>query len=201
MSATRKNNDQLEKEMFRLLKIFGLASIGLVLMLSFFNDRRANNSGEDDTFRMTDASRIFFKNIRRAYYKVEERPNAMVDVHRLKKQGDQVANAGFHLDLIINRKKNSAFLYLVPYGIIKEKEKLQIRWQNPSQMPIDSIFFSGGDRFAHLSTAQRLYAVLEHDYIIEVNVQDEWLRIFDLEVEREAFLTTYKDFRQLVKKY
>ncbi|MEX0884297.1 MAG: hypothetical protein WDZ72_12565 [Cyclobacteriaceae bacterium] len=201
MSTAGKNRGQQEKEMFRLLKIFGLASLSLVLMLSFFNEHRANNSEEEDIFRITDASRIFFKNIRRAYYKVDERPEAMLDIHRLKKWGNQASDASIGLDLIINRNKNTAFLYLVPSGVIKENQILQIRWHNHSHTLIDSMIFSGGDRYAHLSAAQRLQSVLEQDYNVEVNFQNEWLSVFDVEVERAAFLTTYQDFMQLLEKY
>ena len=62
MKGSPTNKDQMGQEMVRLLKIFGLTSLGLVLLLSLFNERRANNSGVDPTFRISDPGMLFFKN-------------------------------------------------------------------------------------------------------------------------------------------
>jgi len=36
--------------LLKIIKVFGLVSIALVIFFSFFNDRRANNTGQDEDF-------------------------------------------------------------------------------------------------------------------------------------------------------
>lgn len=64
------SNDALSSELIRIIKIFGAISVGLVLLLSLFNDRKADNTGSMDEFFVTDASRIYFKNLRQSNYDI-----------------------------------------------------------------------------------------------------------------------------------
>ena len=58
MSSTK---DSFSPEMIKIYKIFGLGSLLFVLLLSFFNERRANNSGEEKPLmRITDSDRLIF---------------------------------------------------------------------------------------------------------------------------------------------
>ena len=120
MSKQGKNKDQMGVEMFRLLKIFGIASLCLVFFLSFFNEKKANNSGAEKTFSITDASRIYFNNIRRAYYNREANNEAKMDVFRLDIGEEEVSQDRIDLDLILNIVwDNPAFLFYFSFFVLK----------------------------------------------------------------------------------
>ena len=76
MAQKPKTDPILTPELIKIIKIFGIASISLVLILSFFNEKRANNSGEEDSFRMVDSDRLYFLNVRASYYYRENRNDA-----------------------------------------------------------------------------------------------------------------------------
>jgi hypothetical protein len=193
-----KNKDQMGVEMFRLLKIFGTASLCLVFFLSFFNEKRANNSGTEKTFRITDASRIFFNNIRRASYNRKANNDAKMDVFRLDIDEEEVSQNRMDLDLILNRKKNAAYLYLNPQGEFKNEENLLIRCRDETWANKGAMEFSGGNRYDHLSAAKRIAGWLEDEFLVEIQLEDEWVALFTTEKERKAFRTTYRDFMELI---
>ncbi len=185
-------------EMFRLLKIFGIASLFLVVVLSFFNEKRADNSGAEKDFRISDASRIYFKNIRRASYNREANNEAKMDVFRLDVDEEGVSPDRIDLDLILNRNKNAAYLYLYPQGNLKNEEFLLIRCLDEAGTVKDEMEFSGGNRYDHLSASKKIAGWLENEFFVETKIRGEWVALFSTEKERKAFMTTYRDFLELI---
>lgn len=49
----------LTPELLKVIKIFGLLSVSIVLVLSFFNEYRADNTGTDDPHSMTDSNYLY----------------------------------------------------------------------------------------------------------------------------------------------
>ena len=85
-----RSHDTFSPEMLRILKIFGVGSLVFVFIMSFFNERRANNSGQEDSpMSIGDADRLYFKNVRAAYYDVEERKDARMTIYRHGKREKQ----------------------------------------------------------------------------------------------------------------
>mgnify|MGYP003133645787 FL=1 len=99
----------LTPELLKIIKIFGIASILMVLGLSFFNSRRANNTGEDLTFRMSDAARIYFLNMKAINYNREIRSDAGMTLFRHEDLSVKNDEAGIQLVLILNPQKDKAY--------------------------------------------------------------------------------------------
>lgn len=73
-------------ELIKIIKIFGISSLVLVLLLSIFNERRANSSGSDSTImRVALAERLFFKNVRASFYDIEGHREAKMTIYRFGK--------------------------------------------------------------------------------------------------------------------
>ena len=66
----------LTPDLIKVLKIFLGSALGIVLLLSFFDGYRANNTGKDRAFQVADADRLFFVNLRSIHYDREVRPEA-----------------------------------------------------------------------------------------------------------------------------
>ncbi len=132
MAQKPKTDPVLTLELIKIIKIFGIASISLVLVLAFFNDKRANNSGEDDTFRMVDSDRLYFLNLRAIYYDRENRADAGMALFRHGKR--QISDSIPKLDLLIimNSRKDEAYLYLEPINF-DWPIKIRVSGQNQSK--------------------------------------------------------------------
>jgi hypothetical protein len=195
---TRKQKDGFDPELLKILRIFGIASLSFVLILSFFNEKRADNTGEDPTFRITDASRIYFGNIRRAYYQVEGKQGAGLDIYRLGKRVVDSTQNVLNLAIVMNRSRNTAYLYVEPHGRLENQNPLEIRWKLSDTREGGTISFSFGDRHSHLVFVKEIISKLEKEAGFEAKLDDAWVSILENETERKAFMTTAKDYFRLV---
>ncbi len=185
------------QEMVRLLKIFGLTSLGLVLLLSLFNGRRANNSGVDPTFRISDSGMLFFKNIRRIDYAVKQLPEANIDIYTHKGFGSDSSKNALILELIVHKNKNSVSLYLVHQGQLTDQQALQLQIVDNEKVS-DTLQLRQGNRFVHLKNAETLIQWLSKELVtIEVKVDEKWVPILAEQKEIEAFINTYQDFLKI----
>ncbi|MCC5936044.1 MAG: hypothetical protein JJU34_02065 [Lunatimonas sp.] len=192
-----KSNDPMTPELIRLMKIFGAASLLLVLIMSFFNERRASNRGDTDEFSITSSSRLYFKNVRRAYYDTEIRADAKMELYRLGSRVSDSTALVLNSALIINKVKDAAYLILEPQGQLKTMDTLRIRWTEPSGLQRESAF-GKGDRYAHFYFIEEIFPHLEESVPFEVKLGDAWEPILQDEKERDALRVTVKDFFRLI---
>lgn len=184
--------------MFRLLKIFGFASLGLVFLLSFFNDYRANNSGEDATFTIKDAGLLFFYNLRKIDYRLKRLPEAKIEIYTNEGFEKDSTKNSLRLDIIINKNKQTAFLYLKPRGAFQVAGTL--RFRNGKQPDNSSFTLETGtaDRHVHLEAARKIvYWLQEEDGFVEVTTDKSWWPLTREAKEKEAFLNAYNDFLKI----
>ncbi len=195
----KNTKDPLTPEMWKLFKIFGIASISLVLFLSFFNEKRADNTGQRDEFSITDASRIYFKNVRSAYYDAENRRDAKMNLYRLGKRVDDSTKNVLNATLILNAVNDAAYLYLEPQGSFQHENPLEVKWESKSGVG-GSGQFHQGDRYSHYHFVKQIYPLLEESQQIQfwALVDENWLPILEEEKERTAFLITCRDFFRLI---
>ncbi|WP_162416336.1 hypothetical protein [Cyclobacterium roseum] len=196
MPTPTSNKDQLSREMYRLLKIFGTASLGLVLLLSFFNEYRASNSGEDPEFAITDAGFLFFKNIRRIDYEVKQLPTVDRYVH--EDFDPDSLKSGLQIELIVQKNRNTAVPFLVLKGSLIGKSPLLLQNLDEHKKPKDSLELRQGNRYTHLENATKLRDWLSTDLnSIRAKADEGWVKLFEDEKERKAFLQTFQDFEKI----
>lgn len=197
VNGSPANKDQMGQEMFRLLKIFGLASLGLVLLLSLFNERRANNTGEDPTFRLSDSGLLFFKNIRRIDYAVRGMAEANIDIYTHKGFEIDSSKNALVLEIIVHKNKNAASLYLLQQGQLETQRPLLLKSLTKEKVN-DKLEITPGNRYEHLNKAKILFHWLSSEMItIEAKVNGAWIPILKEKKEKEAFVNTYKDFLKI----
>lgn len=185
------------QEMFRLLKIFGLASLGLVLLLSLFNGRRANNTGEDPTFRISDAGMLFFKNIRRIDYAVRGMAEANIDIYTHQGFETDSSKNALILEIIVHKNKNTASLYLVQQGQLETQRPLLLKSINNGKVK-GELEITLGNRYEHLKNAKILFDWLNIEMLnIEAKLNEGWIPILEEKKEKEAFVNTYNDFLKI----
>jgi hypothetical protein len=194
----KNNKDTLSPELIRLLKIFGIGSLVFVLVMSFFNERRANNTGKEPSpMQMGDAERIFFKNVRAAYYDIENRRDAKMTVYR---HGNRITDPGtptLVFSIIINQYSKEAYIYLEPNF---DEMPVRLKWTIAEKNQDGEIVFEGGDKFAHFDFAQKVAPLLLENTIFEIRLHDNWIPIWEDEKKRKGVMVTMEDYQRLIGK-
>lgn len=195
MAQKPKTDPILTPELIKIIKIFGITSISLVFILSFFNDKRANNSGEDDTFRMADSDRLYFLNVRAIYYDRENRTDAGMALFRHGKREISDSTPTLDLLIILNPQNDEAYIYLEPLNF-DWPIKLRVTGQNQSEEYI----LENGNKFDHLSHINKLKAGIYEGLSFNLFLGDAWIPIWDTPDEKEVLKTVLNDYFRLLNK-
>lgn len=189
-------NDTLSPEMLKIIKIFGIGSLALVFILSFFNEKRANNSGKEASIlSITDAERLYLKNVRGLYYDLEGRDDAKMSVYRYGKRVQEADHPLLNLSILINRVKDEAYLYVEPSS---DLSSFSLRATVADQT--DTLEFISGDKFSHFNFVEQLYPFLIENAYFELLIDEVWVPILEDEKERDALRIPIKDFYRLINK-
>jgi hypothetical protein len=192
----KNSKDTLSPELIRLLKIFGIGSLVFVLVMSIFNEKRANNTGtEPSPMQMGDAERIFFKNVRSAYYDIENRLDAKMTVYRHGNRIKQPGTPTLVFSIIINQYSKEAYIYLEANF---DEMPIRFRWDLPEKNQSREIIFEGGDKFDHFEFAKQVIPLIAENAIFEVMFQNDWIPIWEDEKERKGVMVTLEDYQRLI---
>ncbi|MDF2156399.1 hypothetical protein [Algoriphagus sp. CAU 1675] len=181
-------------ELKKVLKIFGLASFVLVLGLSFFNTKRAQNSGEDRTFRVTSSSRLYFLNLKAINYDREYRQDAGMTLFRHESMEASKESPSVDLVLILNPRKDEAYLYLEPRNT---DWPLKIRVSSDSSA--QDFVFQNGNKFDHLSYVKQLETFIRDFDSFELILDGKTVPIWTDENEKEGLNSVLDDFYRLLE--
>lgn len=195
MAQKPKTDPILTPELIKIIKIFGIASILLVLVLSFFNDKRANNSGEDGTFRMADSDRLYFLNVRSSYYDRENRADARMAIFRHGRRLISDSIPSLDLLIILNSRKDEAYLYLEPINF-DWPIKIRASGQNQSE----EFILENGNKFDHLAHIDALRARIEEGFSFYLFYKGDWIPIWDTPKEKEVLKTVQEDYFRLLNR-
>ena len=193
MALNHKTDPILTPELIKIIKIFGIASISLVFVLSFFNDKRANNSGEDDTFRMADSDRLYFLNVRASYYDRENRTEAGMVLFRHGKRVISDSIPVLDLLIILNSPKDEAYLYLEPKNI-----DWPIKIRASTDLKSKEFFLDNGNKLDHKSHADKLKPWIDETASFELWDKEVWIPIWETPKEKEVLKTIFNDYFRLL---
>ncbi len=193
MAQKPQTDPILTPELIRIIKIFGIASISLVFVLSFFNDKRANNSGEDDTFRMADSDRLYFLNVRASYYDRENRTDARMALFRHGKREISDSIPALDFLIILNSQKDEAYLYLEPVNF-----DWPIKLRASSESKSEEFTLDNGNKSDHKSHVDRLKPWIEETASFELWYREGWIPIWDTPKEKEVLKTILNDYFRLL---
>lgn len=193
----KNQHDTFSPEMLRILKIFGIGSLLFVFVMSFFNDKRANNSGKEESpMSIGDADRLYFKNVRAAYYDFEDRKDAKMSIYRYAKRANIEEVLSIGLSILLNRVKDEAYILVESSS---GEFPIKIRWSNLEHKESEGeLVFEGGDKFQHLDFVQKLYPLLLENTSFELWNEGRFYPILVDDKEKEALRITAKDYFKLI---
>lgn len=181
-------------ELIRILKIFIFSSFGLVLLLSFFNSYRANNTGEDRTFRVTDANRIYFLNIRSIYYDRELRRDAGMTLFRHGKRLVSDSLPTLDLVILLHPINENAFIY---FDLKNADWPIEIKATAGSEQQVFK--FESGNNADHFHFLQKLNPSIQSNAKFELNVNNKTYSLWSEEIEMTALKSVITDYFRLLQ--
>ena len=95
-------------DLIKVLKIFLGSALGVVLLLSFFDGYRADNTGKDRSLQVARADKLFFLNLRSIHYTRELRQEAEMEIYRHGKRQIQSEKPSFFPAILFPSKKEEA---------------------------------------------------------------------------------------------
>lgn len=187
------NDPVFTPELIRIVKIFFLSAFGLVLFLSFFNGYRANNSGEDKTFKVADSDRLYFLNVRGIHYDREFRKEAGMTLFRHNKWLYEKNTPNFLPIIILNPLKDEAYLYFE-----LENASYPIQLELVDNGHSEWIEFNDGNNLDHFTLIQKLVPYSEENRWVNLKTETDIFSLWKTDQEKEIFKTISEDYFRLI---
>lgn len=188
-----QSDQVLTPELVKLLKIFIFLSLGLVLILSFFNSHRANNTGEDKSYRVNDSNRLYFMNVRAIHYDREVRRDAGMTLFRHGKRLQSDAQPTLDLVILLNPVKDDAYIYFE----LKNAD-WPIRLSAKTDKDVLVFDFSNGNNDEHFGLIQKLKPLIQENAEFELILDGKIFPIWSNEMEKEAVKSVVEDYFRLL---
>lgn len=170
--------------------------ISILILFACHPDKTKEVALDNLQFHTTDQSEIYFKNIRRSYYDLEEIPDAAIEIFRLSDY-QKVTSPFIKPIITFNWRNDFAAIMLEQSPELLEEQSITIIFENGEEQDKALINF---DNVRTQSTiAVRIYnAILKNDQIyLLLNKQKQPL--FTTSEEIEYFRITVFDFLRLVE--
>lgn len=176
-------------DLIKVLKIFLGSALGLVLLLSFFDGYRANNTGKERTFQVADADRLFFVNLRSIHYDREIRQEADMELFRHGKRLKSDTIPTFFPAILLPSKTKEAYLFFELEGADYPIQIQAILGDEVIQIPFD---LSGNT--AHKSLGEQLWLLLKKNASFKLLVEGKEYPLWQTESDQEVLKTVLTDY-------
>ena len=183
----------LTPDLIKVLKIFLGSALGLVLILSFFDGYRANNTGKKRTFQIADADRLFFVNLRSIHYDREVRQEADMEIFRHGKRLKSDTIPRFFPAILVPSKTNEAYLFFELEGA-----DYPIQLQAKLGDQVIQIPFDLGGNTAHKALGEQLWPLLQQNAAFSWLVGGKETPLWQTESEKEVLKTVLTDYFRIL---
>ena len=171
----------------------------LALLTSCYPGRNRGLDPSRPAFNTTDASVLFFRNVRSPYYDPEEMPEAGLRVYRLGRRVQDDGRPLLNLAIVHNWRRDQAFILIEPGEYIMGLPEVRIRYRNAERGTAGELVYEPGSREEQFRTATAIYLQIEAGSEFALMAWDEEIAFLREKTERDAFHTTMFDFYRLVE--
>ena len=183
----------LTADLIKLLKIFLGAAGALVLVLSFFDGHRANNTGAAKSFQIADADGLFFINLRSIHYDRELRPEAQMEIFRHRKRPATASRPSFFPGIIRANQKKEAYLFFELEGVDYPFQLRVTLADEVIQLPVNL-----GGNASHKDLGEQLWPFLQQNASFTCWVAGKEYPLWQTESEKEVLKTVLNDYFRML---
>ncbi len=154
----------------------------------------------DVKFKTTDASLLFFKNVRQLYYDREHVAAGEMDIYRISRRSHSKDHAVINLAIANNWRHDEAYLLVEPNDLLADLNQLQVEWSTPSGDTSGLYTFAYGSKINHFTFANQLHKSILEEHSLKIRMNDSTsVSLLEEPVERDAFRKTMLDYYRLVE--
>ena len=180
-------------DLIKVLKIFLGSALGIVLLLSFFDGYRADNTGKDRSFKVADSDKLFFVNLRSIHYDRELRTEAKMELFRHGKRPKFDTIPRFFPAILLPSKTKEAYLFFELEGADYPIQIQVILGDEVIQIPFD---LSGNT--AHKSLGEQLWPLLQQQASFKMLVEGKEYPLWQTESDKEVLKTVLTDYFRIL---
>ncbi len=151
-------------------------------------------------FRTTDPSRLYFKNMRSAYYFRSRRPNSKKDIYKLKKSSKDIDRPLLEPTIINDWMNDMAFVFMEKnkYKYFPDDDDLNILWQHADST--GNFVWKSLTKEAQFEFAGAIYDGLLKGYNMSmISAKGDTIPFLDVHQDRKHFAVVMRDFYKLTQ--
>lgn len=149
-------------------------------------------------FSTSDASELFFKNVRAIRYDKTVMEEAKLDVYRIKEQVEADERPILNLSIVINWRYDEAYVLTEPNAYLQQMDTLNIGWEGREAQDKGTYTFAKGNKEEHFQLAKQIYESINQGHSLYLLEQGQRVPFMRRKDEQEAFRKTMVDYLRLV---
>ncbi|GAB4395494.1 MAG: hypothetical protein OHK0053_03840 [Microscillaceae bacterium] len=155
---------------------------------------------EAPRFATTDASELFFKNVRQIYYDLEVQPATQLHIYRFKNRNQSLRDQPIiNLALVHNWRYDEAYILIEPNEFFENSRNLEVNWQKENEPTQKGrLSFQAGNKTTHFKFAVELYEAITQNKKLFVLRKGRAFPLLSNDRERETFRKTMVDYFKLI---
>lgn len=151
-------------------------------------------------YTTSDASELFFKNVRSIYYDKSVMDEAKLDIYKIKErlQAEGEEYPLLNLSIVVNWRYDEAYVLTEPNPYLQQMDTIRVVWQDTTNNQSGTYQFTQGNKDAHFRFATQLYQSLQAEHQLYILKEDEQVQFMNRRDAREPFRKTMVDYFRLV---
>ncbi len=145
------------------------------------------------SFNTTDASEIYFKNVRASYYDEEDKKEMGIIIYRLKNWEEQNVQPAIRLSIVYNWRNDNAFVMTHPNTQFPEVSRILAG--------NDTIIFAQNNMKDQLNSLSIIFNAIVQEKPLHIETNNNWVSFLDNPQDRENFKITMYDFYRLTESF
>ncbi|MGF1636061.1 MAG: hypothetical protein ACFCUU_03240 [Cyclobacteriaceae bacterium] len=181
------------------MKVLNLVFLSMLLLTSCNPDRNKSIDPDTPVFHTTDASELFFKNVRKTYYDLEDQHEHKMLIYRFSKRVQTDDKPILNLNLVINWMKDEAYVLFEHNHFFEIDGEKHITWYDTEGIKMGELSYKPTNIRSQFNMATTLYMCIKQGHTFKLQIGDATYDLLSTKAEREAFRITMYDFYRLVE--
>lgn len=179
--------------------LFGLTLIACLVALLACSPSKKKEVNEDEAkYTTSDASEIFFKNVRAIYYDKTSMDEAKLDIYKIKERMTSEEAPLVNLSIVVNWRHDEAYVLTEPNAYLQMMDTIQVIWQDSAYNESGQYLFTQGNKDKHFRFATQLYRSLQAQHQLYILEKDRKVKFMHRRDMSEPFRKTMVDYFRLV---
>lgn len=155
---------------------------------------------ENSKFSTSQASVLFFNNVRQIFYDKQQIAPAKMNIYRFSDRSKAEDHPVLNLAIANNWLHDEAYILVEPNSFFNDPAQIEIVWTDTLTQEQGKYTFTFGNKNNHFRFAGQLHHSILNSHKLQVLEQDSTLTdLLQLPKEREAFRHTMVDYYRLVE--